>query len=68
MDAPLATASTEGQFALVTASGRDSFWALLLKWEDGIAERRGVVELEMGIGGLSNALRPGPRWKVIVLG
>jgi hypothetical protein len=68
VDTPLSVTTTEAQFALMAATGRDVFWALMLKWEEGIAERRGIVKLEMGKGGLSNALPPGPRWKMIVLG
>jgi hypothetical protein len=56
---------SEQKFAIV-ASDETHFWALLLVWEDDIAERRGVARLPMEI--LETCLPPGPRWKAIVLG
>ena len=53
-----------GKFAIL-ASSNTKFWALLLKWEDGVAERRGVVTLSKDV--LEKCLDPGPRWRAIVL-
>ncbi|KAE9379659.1 HET-domain-containing protein [Stipitochalara longipes BDJ] len=57
--------SEYGKFALLAAT-EDAFWALMLVWKDGIAERRGVVKLSNSV--LDGCLMPGPRWKAIVLG
>jgi hypothetical protein len=54
-----------GKFAIL-ASSNTKFWALLLKWENGVAERRGVVTLSKDV--LEKCLDPGPRWRAIVLG
>lgn len=54
-----------GKFAIVAASDT-TFWALLLKWENGVAERRGVVHLSKDV--LERCPDPGPRWRAIVLG
>ena len=56
--------SESGKFALLAATD-DAFWAVMLVWEDGMAERRGVVELSKSI--LDGCLPPGPRWKAVVL-
>lgn len=55
----------EGKFALLIASD-DSFGALMLIWQDGIAERRGVAKLSKNV--IDSCLPPGPRWKAIILG
>jgi hypothetical protein len=55
----------EGKFALLAATG-DSFWALMLMWKDGVAERRGVAKLSKDV--IGGCLPPGPRWKAVVLG
>ena len=55
----------EGKFALLAATD-DSFWALMLMWEDGVAERRGVAKLSKDV--IDGCLPPGPRWKAVVLG
>jgi hypothetical protein len=55
----------ESKFALLAAD-HDGFWALLLMWKDGVAERRGVAQLSKHI--IDRCLPPGPRWKAIVLG
>jgi hypothetical protein len=55
----------DGKFALLAADD-DGFWALMLMWKDGVAERRGVAYLSKGV--INVCLPPGPRWKAIVLG
>lgn len=55
----------EGKFALLAAND-DSFWALMVRWEDTVAERRGVAVLSKDI--IDSCLPPGPRWRGIVLG
>jgi hypothetical protein len=55
----------EGKFALLAASD-GNFWALMLMWKDGVAERRGVAILSKTV--IDNCLPPGPRWKAVVLG
>jgi hypothetical protein len=57
--------ATGGKFALL-AVNEQNFWALMLKWEDEIAERRGVARLSKEV--LDTCLPPGPRWNAIVLG
>jgi hypothetical protein len=54
-----------GQFALLAVDDQE-FWALLLEWEDGITERRGMAKLRKPA--LVRCLPPGPRWKLVVLG
>jgi hypothetical protein len=54
-----------GKFAILASSAR-GYWALLLKRENGFAERRGVVLLRKDV--LEKCLEPGPRWEPIVLG
>lgn len=44
----------------------DAFWALLIKWENGVAERRGLAQVYWDT--LDDSLSPGPEWKEIVLG
>jgi hypothetical protein len=61
----IVSAATQGKFALLAVS-EQKFWALMLKWEDGIAERRGLAILSKKV--LKTCLPPGPRWKAIVLG
>jgi hypothetical protein len=55
----------EGKFALLAAID-DTFWALMVRWEDTVAERRGVAVLSKDV--IDSCLPPGPRWKGIVLG
>jgi hypothetical protein len=55
----------EGKFALLAAND-DSFWTLMVRWEDMVAERRGVAVLSKDV--IDSCLPPGPRWKGIVLG
>lgn len=55
----------EGKFALLAISN-SSFWALMLRWKGGVAERCGVAELSTDI--IDRCFPPGPRWKVVVLG
>lgn len=55
----------EGKFAFLSATD-NTFWALMLVWKDGVAERRGVAELSKSA--LDGCLPPGPRWKAITLG
>jgi hypothetical protein len=55
----------EGKFALL-ATTDDSFWALMLMWKDGVAERCGVAKLSKDV--IDRSLPPGPRWKAVVLG
>jgi hypothetical protein len=57
--------AAEGKFALLTMY-EGYFWAILLGWEDDIAERRGVARLSAEA--IEVCLDPGPRWKAIVLG
>jgi hypothetical protein len=54
----------EGKFVLLAATD-DNFWALMLVWKDGVAERRGIVQLSKSV--LDRCLPPGPRWKAITL-
>ena len=54
----------EGKFALLAVTD-DNFWALMLVWKDGVAERRGIVQLSKSV--LDRCLPPGPRWKAITL-
>lgn len=53
------------QFAIILSSDTE-VWALLLKWEDDVAERRGIVILPKDA--LDRCLDPGARWKAIALG
>jgi hypothetical protein len=46
-------------FAILATSVRE-YWALLLTWEDAVAERQGIVTLDKDA--LSVCLDPGPRW------
>ncbi|PMD29672.1 HET-domain-containing protein [Hyaloscypha variabilis F] len=62
---PTTPENGDGEFALLAATN-DSLWALMLVWKDGIAERRGAVELSNSV--LDGCLPPGPMWKAIVLG
>jgi len=57
--------ATEGKFALLAVDEQE-IWALMLKWEDDIAERRGVARLSKEV--LDTCLPPGPRWKAVILG
>lgn len=56
--------ATEGKFALL-AMYEGYFWAIVLGWEDDIAERRGVARLSTEA--IEACLDPGPRWRAIVL-
>ena len=58
-------AITEGKFALLAAH-EENFWAIMLIWKDGIAERRGVANLSGHV--INSCLPPGARWKAVVLG
>ena len=53
------------KFAIL-ASSESGYWALLLKQENGVAERRGVVRLNKDV--LKKCLDPGPRWEAVTLG
>jgi hypothetical protein len=53
------------KFAILASSER-GYWALLLKQENGVAERRGVVRLAKDV--LKKCLEPGPRWEAVTLG
>ena len=44
----------------------DLYWVMLIKWTDGIAERKGIGQ--MYHSSLDRAFPPGPIWKQIVLG
>jgi hypothetical protein len=57
--------AAEGKFALLAVNEQE-FWALMLKWDDEIAERRGVARLSKAV--LDTCLSPGPRWKAVALG
>ncbi|KAI9688356.1 MAG: hypothetical protein M1822_001305 [Bathelium mastoideum] len=65
LDMPLAHTSAKATFALLAQSNR-GFWALMLEWKDGIAERRGQAILSPDV--LDRCLPPGPRWRTIILG
>jgi hypothetical protein len=64
-DISLPVWTSEGQFILVAADV-DGFLALMVKWEDGITERKGVIRLSSH--SINYPLPPGLRWKCIVLG
>jgi len=59
------TSTGEGQLAILAETAHE-FWALLLQWEDGIAERRGTALLSLDV--LERCLPPGPHWTAVVLG
>ncbi|KAI0161463.1 heterokaryon incompatibility protein-domain-containing protein [Xylariaceae sp. FL1272] len=48
----------------VTSGGR-YFWVLMVEWQDGVAERKGIGKIDREA--LAFALQPGPSWKEIVL-
>ncbi|KAF2669396.1 HET-domain-containing protein [Microthyrium microscopicum] len=54
-----------GTFALIAAKDNDFMALLLVCNENGIAERRGIVELRKEV--LETCLDPGPRWRKVVL-
>jgi hypothetical protein len=54
-----------GKFAILASSAR-GYWALLLEWEKGVAERRGIILLKKDV--IQKCLEPGPKWEAIVLG
>lgn len=43
-----------------------AFWAMLIEWKNGIAERRGLGQIYQKA--LANSFAPGPVWKEILLG
>jgi hypothetical protein len=65
VDLEMPVVTSIGKFALMGATDDGGLWALLLQWEDEVAERWGVVKLSKDA--ILNCLPPGPRWKAIVL-
>jgi len=64
MESPILVAN-EIEFAIILQHGT-TFWALALKWENGIAERCGITRLSSEA--VETWLLPDLRWKAITLG
>lgn len=55
----------EGKFAILSMTD-DTIWALMLTGTGDISERCGIAKLSLSA--MDIALRPGPRWKKVILG
>lgn len=49
-----------------TKKDLELFWVMLLTWDDGVAERRGIGRVLRSA--VENSFPPGPQWREIVLG
>ncbi|TGJ87324.1 hypothetical protein E0Z10_g1454 [Xylaria hypoxylon] len=48
-----------------TNTGGRFFWVLMIEWEKGVAERKGIGKIHLNV--LTSAIDPGVSWKEIVL-